>query len=277
MLTIPISGFLNLPNSIRARIYAYLFPSHPEENVTTINYTLSWPYLDNPSNTTFTGAPQIDFCTCPRQDAHLGDDQHESHIYTRYKCQGPDVRFKRPSEGLWVLQAAHGQFNILRPGPEDKFKDDPSIAILQVSRQIHDEALPFLYRDRDFFFLTGPCPRGRYQAYATLQWLKQLSSQARGNIEVLSLLVQPYEEDCSVVDVESSYAELAVYIRDELLGFKWLCLDVWDQVVYRSAHVFSRLFENERTGIVVRQRWEDFEAEVFLYKEEFLRGFENST
>ena len=80
--------------------------------------------------------------------------------------------------------------------------------------------------DEDFFFLTGPCPGGRYQAYATLRWLRQLNSTARANMEILSLLVQTYEEDCNMAGVKSAYAELAEYVRDQLPVFKWPCLSV---------------------------------------------------
>ncbi|KAF2629953.1 hypothetical protein BU25DRAFT_446801 [Macroventuria anomochaeta] len=268
------SRFLDLPTSIREKIYAYLLLPHPEEDVTTINYTLNWLYLDKPSNTTFAGSTQIDLCSCPREDIHYDDSPHDSHIYTRYKCIGPDIHFTSPRNGLWVLQTAHGQFNILRPASADELKLRPTSAILQVSKQIYSEALPFLYRDRDFFFLTGPCPRGRYQAYATLQWLGRLSERARANVEILTLLVQTYEEDCNVADVEGAYVELAEYIVDSLPGFKWLCIDVWDEKVYGAASVFSTLFEEERMGVVARKRWQGFEAEVFVSKESFLGSFE---
>lgn len=268
------SRFLDFPLSIREKIYAYLLLPHSEENVTTTNYALSWSYLDNPSNTTFAGPTQIDLCSCPREDIDDGEGTHESHIYTRYQRQGPEVHFKPPSDGLWTLQAAHGQFNILRPATVDELYDRPSAAILQVCKQVHDEALPFLYRDRDFFFLTGPCPRGRYQAYDTLQWLQQLNPKARANVEILSLLVQPYEEDCNTAEVEEAYAELGVYIRDQLPRFRWLCLDVWDKGVYQAASVFLGLFDKHGVGIVVRQPWRGSEVEVFITKKSFLASFE---
>ncbi|KAJ8109007.1 hypothetical protein OPT61_g7770 [Boeremia exigua] len=271
LVNAPGLGFLDLPISIRNKIYGYLLLPYLEKDVTTINYTLSWPYLDNPSNTTFAGQPQIDPCTCPRADS---ESQGNHHIYTRYKCVGPEVHF--PSEELWVLQAAHGQFNILRPASDAELAARPSVAILQTAKQIHDEALPFLYRERDFFLTTGPCPRGRYQAYTTLQWLKQLTQEARANVEVLTLLVQPYEEDCDVADVEEAYAELGTYIREHLSGFKWLCLDVWDQAVYQAASVFIRLFDKEGVGIVVRQPWCNEEAEIFMSKEAFWNTFEDA-
>lgn len=262
---------MGLPTAIREKIYAYLLLPHLEEDVTTINYTLSWPYLDDPSNTTFAGPTQIDFCVCSRADP---DNRETRHIYTRYKCLGPEIHFQSPKDGLWVLHTAHGQFNILRPASDDELEDRPPVAVLQTSRHIHHEALPFLYRERDFFFITGPCPRGRYQAYATLQWLKQLQEVARVNVEILSLLVQSYEEDCDIADVEEAYAELGTYVRDHLPGFKWLCLDVWDQDVYRAARVFEGLFDRKGVGVVVRQPLRNGEVGVFVSRGEFLNSFE---
>jgi hypothetical protein len=286
-------GFLDLPVSIREKIYAYLLLPHPEDDVTTINYTLEWPHLENPSNTTFAGPTQIDLCTCPRkidletpsedasdssedryEDSNGEEDQPGYHIYIRYQCLGPEVHFRSPKERLWVLREAHGQFNILRPATEDELADRPKAAILRVCRQIYNEALPFLYRDRDFFLLTGPCPRGRYQAYATLEWLKQLSTAAQTSVEILSLLVQPYEEDCNIAEVEDAYAELGAYIRDQLPRFKWLCLDVWDQEVYQTANVFIKLLDKQGVGIVVRQPQQGDEVEVFVTRESFSNSFE---
>lgn len=266
-------SFLALPKSIRDRIYAYVLLPHLEEDVTTINYTLSWPCLDNPSNTTWAGPTQIDYCNCPMEGL---DQEDHQHIYTRYKCDGPEVNFESPKKGLWLLQAVHGQFNILRPASDNELEVRPSIAVLQTSKQVYDEALPFLYRERDFFFVTGPCPRGRYQAYATLQWLKQLSKVARANVEVLSLLVQPYEEDCNMEDVEEAYAELGTYISDHLPRFKWLCLDVWDQKAYQAASVFMRLFDRKGMGIVVRQPLQGDGAQIFISRESFVASFEEA-
>ena len=119
-------GFLDLPISIREKIYAYLLLPHLEEDVTTINYTLEWPHLENPSNTTFVGLTQIDFCTYPcaitneeagedasdstegiQEDGNHPKDQHGPHVYMRHRCLGPEGRFKAPREGFWVLEAAH--------------------------------------------------------------------------------------------------------------------------------------------------------------------------
>lgn len=286
-------GFLNLPIAIREKVYAYLLLPHLEEDVTTINYTLEWLHLENPSNTTFAGPTQIDLCTCPceitnldateeardatedfQEDGYNDESHRGSHIYTRYQCHGPEVYFKTSRDGLWILDAAHGQFNILRPALNDELADRPTATILQTCRQVHDEALPYLYRDRDFFFITGPCPRGRYQAYATMQWLQRLSVEGRSHVEILSLLVQPYEEDCNSAEVEAAYAELSAYVRNHLPRFKWLCLDVWDHETYHAANVFHSLFDMRGLGIVVRRPQQGDEVKVYGTRESFLGSFD---
>lgn len=267
-------GLLDLPESMRERIYRYLLQPHPEEATTTINYRLDWPHLGDPSNTTFAGLPQLDPCSCPRGDVTRRDSIPQPHFYTRHECSGPRVRFTPQHKDVWVLQEALGQFNILRPATTDELNHRPSSSILQASRQIYEEACPILYRDRNFLFLTGPCPRGRYQAYATLQWLKQLSPTARANVEVLSLLVQPYEEDCDAVNVEESYAELGLFICEQVPRFKWLCLEVWDETVYQAGRGFLRLVEKEGVSVVVRRQWRDDTTEVFASGESFVGSFD---
>jgi hypothetical protein len=172
-----------------------------------------------------------------------------------------------------VLHEALGKFNILRPATTAEIKCRPSSTILRVCKQIHNEACPFLYRGRNFIFLTGPCPRGRYQAYATLQWLKQLGSIARANVESLSLLLQPYEEDCNTKNVEKSYVELGAYICEQLPRFKWLYLEICNENMHHTASVFSQLLERKGFGIVVRSRLRDGEFGVIASKERFLDSF----
>ena len=46
---------------------------------------------------------------------------------------------------------------------------------------VYQEAVPILYRGRNFLFLTGPCPRGRYQAYATQMFLSRLTPLVRNS------------------------------------------------------------------------------------------------
>ena len=277
-------GFLDLPKSARESVYSYLLLPHQEDDITTINYRLEWPYLRDPSNTTFAGPTQIDICFCPLGALESGHCDHEElgleaehsepHIYTRYKCHGPEAHFTSPGETLWVLQEALGQFNILRPATTAEIECRPSSAILQVCKQIYGEAHPFLYLGRNFIFLTGPCPRGRYQAYATLQWLKQLGSIARANVESLSLLVQPYEEDCNTEAVKKSYVELGAFICEQLPRFKWLYLEICDESVHFTASVFSQLLERKGVSIVIQRTLRNGEFGVFASKEQFLDSFE---
>ena len=178
------STLLRLPAPIRQKIYTYLLAPHADEDVTTINYTLNWNWFENPSNTTFTGLQQIDLCRCPQQHYRTHNTATEDHIYERYKCHGPKVRFKSAREDLWVLSAGYtrsGQINFLRPATEMELEWRPCGNILSTCRMVYQEAVPILYRGRNFLFLTGPCPRGRYQAYATQMFLSRLTPLVRNS------------------------------------------------------------------------------------------------
>ncbi|KAF1946474.1 hypothetical protein EJ02DRAFT_336150 [Clathrospora elynae] len=218
------------------------------DHITTINYTLSWPHLENPSNTTFAGQTQIDICRCPRPDLPPQDAKEPGHIYTRYICEGPEVHFEPPGEELWVLQAPHGPINMLRPATREE---------RERRKGIHDDAEPTVYEGRNFLFLTGPCPRGRYQAYATQKWLESLQTTARAQISQLSLLVQPYEEDASDEISRRVYADLAAYILQHLSNFILLCLNIWDDEMRSpsAASEFSILLHKEHVRIVVGLGW----------------------
>jgi hypothetical protein len=225
-------------------------------DITTINYALAWPYLENPSNTTFVGQTQIDICRCPRSDLPPQDDKEPGHIYTRYTCVGPEVSFKTREEELWVLQAPHGPINMLRPATvEEKER----------RKGIHDNTGPTVYAERNFLFLTGPCPRGRYQAYATQKWLGSLSPPARQHISCLSLIVQPYEEDSSDDQTRRAYADLAEYILHRLPGFKVLCLNIWDDEMRTrsAASEFGILLYKDDVKVVVGCGWWRGETETY--------------
>ncbi|KAI4627377.1 uncharacterized protein J4E87_003940 [Alternaria ethzedia] len=214
------------------------------DNVTTINYTLEWPHFENPSNTTFAGQTQIDICRCPRSDLPSQDSREPGHIYTRSKCVGPEVRFKTRKEELWVLQSAHGPVNMLRPATKEE---------KERRNQVHEDAEPTVYERRTFLFLSGPCPRGRYQAFATQKWLESIGPSARQHVTSLSLLVQPYEEDCSAQATQRAFAELAYYILEHLTGFKTLCLNIWDDEMslWGAASEFSILLHRDDVKIIV--------------------------
>ncbi|KAG9192377.1 hypothetical protein G6011_11111 [Alternaria panax] len=124
--------------------------------------------------------------------------------------------------------------------------------------ELHDDAEPTAYESRNFLFLTGPCPRGRYQAYATHRWLESISVSARQHVSCLSLLVQPYEEDASDAATRRAYSELSEYILRYLPRFKTLCLNIWDDemTLYSAASEFSILLHRDDVKITVGcNRW----------------------
>ena len=221
-------------------------------DLTTINYDLEWRHLENPSNTTFSGLAQVDICRCSRRQsrpelkARWPEDKSEEpgHFYTRYQCSGPEVRFKSVDDDLWVLKSPHGPINMLQPAGQ---------ADIKRRREIHEGAEPSAYAGKNIILLTGPCPRGRYQAYATLQYLKSLDLEARRNLEYVSLLIQPYEEDWAHESAEKSYCELTEYIFQNLPNFKALHLNVWgdDKRLRHSASAFSLLLHKHDVEIVV--------------------------
>ncbi|KAF2641262.1 hypothetical protein P280DRAFT_398328, partial [Massarina eburnea CBS 473.64] len=227
----PLPPFLRLPASIRQRIYTYLLPPAPSETTTYINYSLDWPWFENPSNTTFNGTYQLDLCRCPQnpQKPRTSNRETEDHIYSRFKCYGPEVRFKSAREDLWVPGDAYGssgQINFPRPGLRWEVGDEPASGLLMTCRQVYHEAVGSLYRGRNLCFLTGPCPRGRYQAYATQHFLTRLSSSARSHVTALSIIALPYEEDANPKDVVAAYMDLAIYIRQNLSAFETLNLSI---------------------------------------------------
>lgn len=230
------------------------------QDVTTINYTLSWPHLENPSNTTFVGATQIDICRCGPKKIDLG------HVYTRYRCRRPEVRFAPASEDLWVLQRPLGQINLLRPATEDE---------VQRRKDIEGPVEPSVYAGKNLLLLSGPCPRGRYQSYATLQFLRSLHVSRRQHIESLSLLIQPYEEDCSDDQGGRAYVDLARYIIEELPAFKTLCLNIWGEETRIGSREFAMVLWKEGVRIVVSWDWWSGETEEYTDVESFLAGIDN--
>ncbi|KAH7401483.1 hypothetical protein BKA66DRAFT_385851, partial [Pyrenochaeta sp. MPI-SDFR-AT-0127] len=235
------------------------------EDITTINYSLEWPYLENPSNTTFVGPTQIDICRCPKgNDSYQkSSDSEPGHIYTRYECTEPRVRFHSPEEGLWVLESVHGPINMLRPASHEE---------KERRKEVHSEADAAVYANRKLLFLSGPCPRGRYQSYATMQFLRSLSPSARAHISCLSLLVQPYEEDCSEDYSKRAYAELAEYVLQNLPAFSTLYLNIWDDEtkLRAAASEFSILLHKSDVKIAVGMNWWKGEMKEFNTARAFL-------
>jgi hypothetical protein len=230
------------------------------QDVTTINYSLSWPYLENPSNTTFAGPTQIDVCKCGPKNTDLG------HLYTRYHCSLPTFQLTSPQEPLWVLQAPLGQVNLLRPANDEE---------IQRRREITQTAEPNAYAGKNFLLLSGPCPRGRYQAYATLHFLRSLPPLARENVEYLSLLIQPYEEDCSDDQGGRAYVDLARYILEKVPAFKTLYLNVWGEETRIGAREFAMLLWRDGVTIIINWDWWGEAAEEYTDIVSFLHGIEN--
>jgi hypothetical protein len=230
------------------------------QDVTTINYTLTWPHLENPSNTTFAGPTQIDICRCGSTNTDLG------HIYTRYSCPRPEISFASPNDELWVLQAPLGQINLLRPATEEEFER---------RREVRDGAEPSAYAGKNFLLLSGPCPRGRYQAFATLQFLRSLSSEARQHVEYISLLIQPYEEDCCDDQGGRAYMALARYIVKYLPAFKSLYLNIWGEATRLGSRDFAMLLWEEGVTVVISWDWWGESAEEYTDVDAFLEGIEN--
>ncbi|KAF1920343.1 hypothetical protein BDU57DRAFT_415257, partial [Ampelomyces quisqualis] len=210
------------------------------QDVTTINYTLEWPHLENPSNTTFAGSTQIDICRCGQKSTEAG------HIYKRYRCSRPKVKFETLDDGLWVLQAPLGQVNLLRPANDEE---------KQRRREVDHTADAKAYVGKNLLLLTGPCPRGRYQAFATLQFLRSLTPAARQSVEHVSLLIQAYEEDCSDDQCGQAYVELARYILEEVPAFKSLYLHIWSEETRMQAREFAMLLFRQGVSIVISWDW----------------------
>ncbi|KAH7095304.1 hypothetical protein FB567DRAFT_543643 [Paraphoma chrysanthemicola] len=228
-------------------------------DVVTINYNLSWPHLENPSNTTFVGATQIDICRCGPRNTDLG------HVYTRYRCRRPEVRFAPASEDLWVLQRPLGHINLLRPATCDE---------VQRRKEIEGAVEPNAYAGKNFLLLSGPCPRGRYQAYATQRFLQSLHVSRRQQVESLSLLIQPYEEDCSDNQGGRAYIDLARYIIEELPAFKTLHLHIWGEESKPSSREFAMVLWRDGVKIVVNWDWSSRATEEYTDVEEFLKGID---
>ncbi|KAH9879907.1 hypothetical protein J1614_001931 [Plenodomus biglobosus] len=226
-------------------------PTHSPTNITTINYTLSWPHLDNPTDTTFTSSP-FDLCNCPRPDVPPG------HIYTRYTCSAPTIHFVPPApQRLWVLQTPQTPFNILRPATQPE---------LTQRAQLHNTP------NLNLLLLTGPSPRGRYQAHATLLFLQSLPSTTIVAITSITLLAQPFEEDSSHAACRPIFTDLAVHIRNHLPAFRTLYLCACDARLTLRGEVcaFSILLQREGVSIVVEYGGGEGRATEYRTEEAFL-------
>ncbi|KAF2175604.1 hypothetical protein K469DRAFT_66085 [Zopfia rhizophila CBS 207.26] len=259
--------FLRISPDLRQRIYTYLLCLDSENEITTINYDLAWPYLQNPTSTTFT-YHQLDMCSCPGPASQGSTGKHGDHIYTRYVCEGPEVQIVPKNKPLWVLQQPNGPLNILRPATKKELDRRPSANIVRANKLIYREATPLLYRGRKFRFLTGHCPRGRYQAYATQTLLSRMSTFTQEQITDLSLIYQQHEEDCRWQDVKKAYVSLARFILSNLPHCR--TLHILKCASGDGLGPFCKLFRREDMRILVRKHDANEEVECFE-KEQFVR------
>ena len=165
-----------------------------------------------------------------------------------------------------MLQRPLGQINLLRPANEDE---------LQRRIDIEGAVEPSVFAAKNLLLLSGPCPRGRYQAYATQRFLQSLHVSRRHHIESLSLLIQPYEEDCSDDQGGRAYIDLARYIVEELPAFKTLCLNIWGEESRIGSREFAMVLWKQGVRIVVSWDWWSGETEEYTDVEEFLKGIDN--
>ncbi|PSN62710.1 hypothetical protein BS50DRAFT_453732, partial [Corynespora cassiicola Philippines] len=255
-------------------------PPHP--TTTTINYSLAWPWLDNPSNSTFAGPTQIDRCKCPRRWRRSSTSTKKwkkTHIYSRFECQPPEIRFTGGGSGddgstadepLWMLVRPAGPFNFLRPAEAaEKRAQRPGLQVARTCKAVCDEVLPYLYRGRSFLLLTGPCPRGRYQAYATRVWLQRLSRVARQSVGALTVICQKYEEDCDLSGAVRAYRELGEYVVDRLPGMEVLNVCMAD-AVQRPVLEFARLCGTRGMRVRVERDWKSGSVVEFEHADALL-------
>jgi hypothetical protein len=155
---------------------------------------------------------------------------------------------------------------LLRPATEDE---------IQRRKDLEGAVEPSVFAGKNLLLLSGPCPRGRYQAYATQRFLQSLHVSRRHHIESLSLLIQPYEEDCSDDQGGRAYIDLARYIIEELPAFKTLCLNIWGEESRIGSREFAMVLWKEGVRIVVSWDWWSGETEEYTDVEEFLKGIDN--
>ncbi|KAF2851117.1 hypothetical protein T440DRAFT_423219, partial [Plenodomus tracheiphilus IPT5] len=221
----------------------------PPPIITTVNYTLSWTHLDNPSDTTFTTS-HFDLCNCP----HFNEQQpqQQDHIYTRYTCSPPIITFPPPTDQQWVLQTPQIPFNILRPATqaEQTRRQQLDLGDTELQHALDPQPQP---QPQTILLLTGPSPRGRYQSQATLLYLQTLPLHTLQTISSLTLLAQPYEEDVNPSSCTPAFTQLANYIVHSLSAFKTLYLCAWDEAMTlrREVCVFGVLLRKGGVSVVV--------------------------
>ena len=170
-----------------------------------------------------------------------------------------------------MLVRPAGPFNFLRPAEAaEKRAQRPGLQVARTCKAVCDEVLPYLYRGRSFLLLTGPCPRGRYQAYATRVWLQRLSRVARQSVGALAVICQKYEEDCDLSGAVRAYRELGEYVVDRLPGLEVLNVCMAD-AVQRPVLEFARLCGTRGMRLRVERDWKSGNVVEFEHADALLR------
>lgn len=104
-----------------------------------------------------------------------------------------------------------------------------------------------------FQFVSGPCPRGRYAAYAASTFFARLSPRARRCVTGLEVLVVPHEEDWNAEDVPRAYGELAAWVGRDLQGFEMLRVVLFDEKLAEAVGAFEGLFEKKGVKVCVQR------------------------
>ncbi|KAF2815520.1 uncharacterized protein BDZ99DRAFT_459371 [Mytilinidion resinicola] len=266
--------FLHLPVDIRIMIYECMLGPQPGLELTSINYTTDWPYID------FKGVVKVEedaMCSCPRPD------RNGEHAYMRYTCPGPEVRLST-SKRLDVSGAPRGpSMSIRKPTPAELASSRPGTSILRVSRLIYNEAFQYLYKGRTFHVLDGASSGhglGRYQCYATVAWLNMLSQEARARVEGIKILLAPYEQDCVLKVGRRSSAELCQYVITNLERLQRVEVELYN---VGRPHIPADIGGGMRAGPaldLIQPFWtvlrrEEVQLSVSVTSWEFMAGFQH--
>lgn len=141
-----------------------------------------------------------EICLCP------GRDDGRPHNYLRHRCNDPQVRFWNRKDYEYP--------RAITPGNE----------ILRVSQRIHAEALPILYRSRNFEF----CDEDRSRAdslYSVAFFISSLSQYAKPHLQELTINLGVYWYNEKPHRYRRSFAGFRDLISSELKGLKKLNIE----------------------------------------------------
>ncbi|XTI89735.1 hypothetical protein V2W45_595767 [Cenococcum geophilum] len=194
---------MSLPVELRLQIYEYIFGVTSARQSTTIRYTLCWTYMDIRRNS----LKRI--CLCP------GRDDGRPHNYLRRRCNGPHVRFLGRKEFRNIDESkVDAYLHAITPGND----------ILRVSQRTHAEALPILYRSRNFKFCGGEY-FGADSLYSIAFFISSLSQYAKPHLQELTISFKFYWYDETPHRYRRSFADFCDLISSELKGLQKLNIE----------------------------------------------------